>query len=316
LPTFNKINVAQALLKEMISIKERFDENKNNMINKIKFYCYTFYKYLILSKEINDYCNTKKELNDRNTYILANVASNKISPGFYNLIYKFLFFIRNNNKYMLKIIDKCHIRYIPTLSYFIANFCYENTICNNNSFIQEELQLIIYFLIEKIIYKNPEEILTYDDKIFLYNLLSYLIRKVDINNYLNEIFCDIITQVNNNKNNFIMEIKKEINDIDKIKNQKKLLFQKIKENDFEELNDKIKKIDKFFIDNDTPFEYLSEKLHYYENVKEKDQISLAMIYYLENNFNELMDETKEEDKFRNYYYFNILLDKSEKKNNK
>ena len=133
---------------------------------------------------------------------------------------------------MLRIINRCYINDIDQLSYFIAHFCYENTINNNNSFIQEELQLIIYFLIEKIIYKNPEEILTYDEKIFLYNLLSYLIRKVDINNYLNEIFCDIITQVNNNKNNFIMEIKKEINDIDKIKNQKKLLFQKIKENDF------------------------------------------------------------------------------------
>ena len=317
LPTFNKMSVTQALLKEMVSIKDRFDENKNKMIEKIQFNTYKYYKNLIISKEIHDNCILKEEgQNDRGTYTLISNANKVLDEHLYLPIYNFLFLLRNNNKYMLRIINRCYINDFDQLSYFIAHFCYENTINNNNSFIQEELQLIIYFLIEKIIYKNPEEILTYDDKIFLYNLLSYLIRKVDINNYLNEIFCDIITQVNNNKNNFIMEIKKEINDIDKIKNQKKLLFQKIKENDFEELNDKIKKIDKFFIDNDTPFEYLSEKLHYYENVKEKDQISLAMIYYLENNFNELMDETKEEDKFRNYYYFNILLDKSEKKNNK
>ena len=353
LPTFNKINVAQALLKEMISIKERFDENKNNMINKIKFYCYTFYKYLILSKEINDYCNTKKELNDRNTYILANVASNKISPGFYNLIYKFLFFIRNNNKYMLKIIDKCHIRYIPTLSYFIANFCYENTICNNNSFIQEELQLIIYFLIEKIINNNPEEILNNKEQKFLYHLLKYIIRKPDMKNYLNILLYDLILKLEKSKKDFIKElIKREIKEGEKLKSQKKSLVErgkmqtdinflkfnvnkkepmpeekkksllnrmKTKGSSSKELtqisgfekkktnkDDFFEKIDNFFVKNDASFAYISEKLSYYENLKEKDEAVLAFIYFLENTFSILVSKPKQGDLFRNNYYFGLL----------
>ena len=36
LPLFSKISLSQALLKEMISKKELFEENKNKMIEKIK----------------------------------------------------------------------------------------------------------------------------------------------------------------------------------------------------------------------------------------------------------------------------------------
>ena len=36
LPTFNKICFAQNLLKEMNSLKERFDDNKNKMISQIE----------------------------------------------------------------------------------------------------------------------------------------------------------------------------------------------------------------------------------------------------------------------------------------
>ena len=40
LPIFNKISLVQALLKEMLSIKERFEENKDKMLEKIQFYCF------------------------------------------------------------------------------------------------------------------------------------------------------------------------------------------------------------------------------------------------------------------------------------
>ena len=353
LPVFNKINLSQVLLKEMISKKERFDENKNKMIGKIKYFCYTYYKNLLLSKEINEKCKLKDEIKERYKYTLINSASQAIDKDFYPLIYNFLFFLRNNNKYMLKILNRCHTRYIKKLSYFIAHFCYENTINNNNSFIQEELQLIIYFLIEKIINRNCEEILTYNQDIFLYKLFEYLIRKVDIKNYLDDLLSEPILKLERAKNSFMIElVKKEKSDGEKSKNQKKMLVQKgklqtdirvlnsnkkekisdakkeallermgrniLKSNNANENSDeKYEKIDTFFIRNNVNSKYISEKLSFYENLKEKDQISLAMIYFLENHFSILISKAKEDDKFSNNYFFGFFAkDKTEKKDQK
>ena len=353
LSVFNKINVSQCLLKKMISKKERFDENKNKMIEKIKHYSYTYYKNLLLSKEINEKCKIKDEVNDNYRYILINNSSEAIEKEFYPSIYNFLFFLRNNNKYMLKILNRCHTKYIKKLSYFIAHFCYENTINNNSSFIQEELQLIIYFLIEKIINRNYEEILTYGQEIFLYKLLEYLIRKVDIKNYLDDLLSDPILKLERAKNSFIIElVKKEKSDGEKSKNQKKMLVQKgklqtdirllnsnkretisddkkqallermgrniLKANSTNTSNDnKYEKIDNFFVKNNVTSKYISEKLSFFENLKEKDQISLAMLYFLENHFSSLISKAKEDDKFSNNYFFGLFAkDKTEKKDQK
>ena len=239
LPTFNKINLVQILLKEMLSTKGRFDDNKNKMIEKIKFNSYKYYKSIISSREIND--NFKSKESERQTYTLINNSSKTIEKGLYNKIYNFLFLLRNNNAHMLKIINRCKYKNIKNLSYFIAHFFYENTINSNNSFIQIELQLIIYFLLEKIIYKNPEELFYYDQKkeekdkkekdleydSFLYRLLEALIRKPEIGNYLNIILTDLIIQMEKGKNKFILELlKKQVNDGDKSKKQNKNILQK------------------------------------------------------------------------------------------
>lgn len=208
LPIFNKISLVQAILKEMLSIKERFEENKNKMLEKIQFYCFKYYKRLILSKEIYDNCNFKNDLSDHKTYILNSNASKSIDKNIYKTIYKFLFFLRNNNKYMLKIINSCHKVYIEKLSHFIAHFFYENTINNKSSFVQEELQLIIYLLIEKIICQNYEDILNYSSDTFLYSLINSLTLKADVRNYLNVLLSDLIIQIENGKHDFIFELVK------------------------------------------------------------------------------------------------------------
>ena len=136
LPIFSKISLAQALLKEMISIKGRFDDNKNKMIEKIQSKCYTYYKNLIISQEIYDNCILKDDEN-RWTYILKNNSKKVIDSMIYLPVYNFLFLLRNNNKIMIRLINRCHTKYMDAMSYFIAHFCYENTINNKNSFIQE-----------------------------------------------------------------------------------------------------------------------------------------------------------------------------------
>ena len=308
LPLFSKISVAQALLKEMVSIKERFDENKNKMIEKIQHNCYTYYKNLITSKEIYDKCKlSEDDKSERMTYILKNNADKEIDPYFYIPIYNFLFILRNNNKYMLKLLSRCHKYYFDQLSYFLAHLCYENTINRNNSFVQEELQLIIYFLIEKIISKNPDEILTYDENTILYKLLANLITKVDINNYLNELLSDLIIQIDKDKNN-LDEIEnkdnKENND-DKTKNIRKIYIQKAKENNDTIFNENDIEFN-FFIKNDTPFNLIIEQIDYFLNLKEKDKITNAMIYFLQ-TIAEVDEDPNKKDLYRNIYYFGFLL---------
>ena len=231
---------------------------------------------------------------------------------------------------MLKILNRCNTNYYQKLSYFIAHLCYENTISSNNIFIQDELQLIIYFSIERIIFRNPDEILTYNNEYFLYKLREHLIMKVDLNNFLNSLLADLILDIEKGKNSFILELVKK-NDRPKQKTmliqkgkmqtdirlqssykkermsydqQQKLLDRMNKKdgNVKKEIEKEVKKemtvdkVDDFFIKNDTTFEFISQKLSYYENLKEKDQISLGMIYFLENHFKDLTSEhEKEED---------------------
>ena len=377
LPIFNKISLVQALLKEMLSIKERFEENKDKMLEKIQFYCFKYYKRLVLSKEIYDNCNFKNDLSEHKTYILNSNASKSIEKNMYRTIYNFLFFLRNNNKYMLKIIDSCHKVYKEKLSHFIAHFFYENTINNKNSFVQEELQLIIYLLIEKLINQNYEDILNYNSDIFLYSLISSLTLKPDIRNFLNILLSDLIIQIENGKHDFIIElVKREKNcptknikktlrsfktevhflkknisiqkkgtidgtkhEIKNINKAQELLNRAndIKANYNSELNDKeaskerkdnnMEELDSneikkrfqnrithdFYIENDVDFKYIFEKLTNHENLKEKNKISLAMIYFLGNHFTQLTSKIKGQEKFRNTFYFSII---NEKKNDK
>ena len=199
--TFNKIKKLQTLLKEMISMKKRFEINKNKITDKINKNCFNYYNNKIKMKEIYDYCesnNLEKHIN----YILINEPEQLLGNIFkhiYNDIYNFIFLLRNNNKMIIKLIDNCEINDYPNLCDFLINFFYEDTI--NSSFIQEELMLIIYLIFEKkILEKLPEEMLTTsgeysynffrNEKNIVYFILKSLSRKADIRNFLCSILVD------------------------------------------------------------------------------------------------------------------------------
>ena len=204
IPTFNKLCLAQNLLKEMYSLKERFEENKEKMIGKISLNCYKFYKNKLYSKEVYDYFDSNN-LEERNNYKLL------VNPKFlqekkYKCIYDFLFILRNNNMLTMKIINKCNPEYYKDLSYFIIHFFYEDT--TNCSFFREEQLLFIYLLLEdKIINKLPLKLNSsivkkdsdlYNKEInnsFLYHLFNSLSRKSDIRNYLCSVFTDSIQKL-------------------------------------------------------------------------------------------------------------------------
>jgi len=206
LTTINKIIKLQKLLKEMISMKKRFETIKTNIIDKINKNCFNFYKNKIGIKEIYDYCQSKKP-EEHTSYTLVKDSKQffqDINRDIYDDVYNFLFFIRNNNKIMLQLIDKCDIKDYEELCVFLTNFCYEDTI--NSSFIQEELMLLIYLIFEKNIYeKLPEQIKNTDNEFsfsifrnkenIIYYILRSLSRKADIRNFLCSILVDSITKL-------------------------------------------------------------------------------------------------------------------------
>ena len=211
LSTFNKMKKLQYLLKEMISLKKTFEINKNKIIDKINQNCFNYYKNKINMKEIYDYCQSKN-LEDHISYSLIKDPKNYLNDFLkdsYDDIYKFIFILRNNNKMMLQLIDSCQQNDYDNLSDFLINFFYEDTI--NSSFIQEELMLIIYLILEKNIMGEllPKEML-FNNHEYSYNILrneknifshilKSLSRKADIRNFFCSILIDSINKLQGNR---------------------------------------------------------------------------------------------------------------------
>ena len=319
LPTFNKISLSQALLKEMISKKELFEENKNKMLDTIKSYNYKYFKNIILSKEIYDNCKLRKDIKEHQTYKISNDPSKKIKKSIFPKVSKFLFLIRNNNNYMMKILNGTHNRYIKEVSYFLCHLFYENTITNDMSFISKELQLIIYLQMEKIINKNSSEILLYNKDTFLFRLIEALIRKPSIKYYLDILLKDLIididkkekmnklnlkTKKENSKNNDSGKIKRSLADLGKLKTeanflkkhkaiQSSFLFDKkefkkpqnnIKEKEINKNKDKNNFNNIYNEFNDVDSKFIFDKL---TNLKKDENLYIALNYIYSHHFSKV-----------------------------
>ena len=214
--TFDKVAKLQNILKEISSMKIRFEANKDRILEKIKDNTFKFYENKINIKEILDYCqsdNLEEFIKYSLIYEPIEYFKEK-GKDIYKDIYNFIFLIRNNNKLMLKLIDKCDKEDYENLSDFLVNFCYEDTI--SSSFIQEELMLLIYLILEKNILKLPKEILNNDNNIsfdlfrndenLIYHLLRALSRKADVRNFLSSILLDSINNLQENRKNLSLDI--------------------------------------------------------------------------------------------------------------
>ena len=187
LPTYKKIYILQGLLKEMKSIKERFEDNKQHMLDKISKNCYNYYKSKIGIKEIYDYCRSNSPEIHTN-YILLENSKEKLSTD-YDLLYNILFLLRDNNDIIINMIKNCPENSYEQLSDFLVNYFYENTI--DSTFNEEELIVIIYLIIEDlIIIKMPKVFPPTSNKTQSYlvsNILYYffksLTRKADVRNF-------------------------------------------------------------------------------------------------------------------------------------
>lgn len=147
LPTYKKICLLQGLLKEMKSIKERLEDNIDNLLKNISQNCFYYYKSKIEMKEIYDYCQCENHEINLN-YILCENTKEKLCKD-YKILYDVLFLLREDYNIMLLIIKNCSDNCYEALADFLVNFFYENTV--NSSFNEEELMILIYLLLEELI---------------------------------------------------------------------------------------------------------------------------------------------------------------------
>ena len=285
LTTFQKIIKLQEDLKIISSIKQQFEENRRKMIEKIILGCQNYFKNKISMKKIFDYC-TNNEPERVYEYILLTDKQAKESLGNnYNNLFNFFFILRNDNNLMLKLIENFEKENYEDISDFLVNFCYEDTI--NNSFIQEEMLILIYLLLEKYIFKIDikNNNLSYEDYYetyiksnILYPIFISLTRKADVRNYLCNILSDIILYMENLGNILTVDIG-NIHDI-------------IRQNEEE------KNLDKSYMKNRIKTLKNREMKHYLKNLTnsiKKSEIRDSGVFERKTTIEKIMQELGEND---------------------
>ena len=362
LSTFNKICLAQNLLKEMNSFKERFDDNKNKMIDEIGQNCFKYYKKKIMIKEIYDNFDS----NNLDKYINYNVVNNPesvLEKDIYNSIYNFIFLIRNSYSSLMKMINYCDAFNSKNLSYFFIHLFYEDI--SSCSFLQEELLIFSFFVFNKFINKTMPNKLEYSNNFnnasfysdFSYFIIKLFLKKIDIRNYFSSFIKDLLTKIEDyndnlspdliiisNKLGILLEdlnIKRETNLVEDFDNKKgcmelkkrikglidnsnSLIDKKIKEkmsqiDSMQEKANSIKtnknmptkedfyKLDPFFEKENISLPFLFEKLTFYQNMKNKNDIDFALVYYFENIVDKIINQGEPVDIFSNILLKNNLI---------
>ena len=211
LSTYEKVQILQRLLKEMKSIKERFEENINIMLERLKNNCKDYYKNQIGMKAIYDYCKSNNPEKYYN-YVLVEKNEERFGQKNYEIINKIIFLIRNNNDLLLELIENCPSNSFEQFADFLVNFLFNNTI--DSSFNEEELIIIIYLIIEKnILYvdeatkKIKDEKSIYSKKCFIHYLFKYLTRKPDLRSFTHSILSKYIIQFEEYNDSLSIEAK-------------------------------------------------------------------------------------------------------------
>ena len=336
LSTFNKICLAQNLLKEMYSFKERFDDNKNKMIDEIGQNCFKYYKKKIIIKEIYDNFDSNN-LDQYINYNLINNPDSVLDKDIYKSIYNFLFLIRNHYSSLMKIINYCDSENAKNLSFFFTHLFYEDI--SSCSFLQEELLIFTFYIFKKLINKTMPSHLENSNNInnnifysdFSFFIMNFLMKKIDIKNYFCSFIKDILNKIedyNDNlspdleiiskntgilllEDNIKIEINKKEKSVDEESNIKlKERLKKLIENSNNILAKKIKDIkesiktnesnknnennyellDPFFEKENISLSFLFEKLTYYQNIKNKNDLDFALLYYFENITQEIISK--------------------------
>ena len=216
LTTFQKIIKLQQDLKIISSIKQQFEGNRKNMIEKIKEGCQKFFTNKITMKKIFDYCSNIDPEKVYEYNLLTDEQTKNLLNNYYNNLFEFFFVLRNDNNLMLNLIENFNKENYENISDFLVNFYYEDII---NIFNQEEILILIYLLLEKYIIRTNQNSdinnnnSLYEDcyssiikKTILYPIFTSLTRKPDIRNFLKNILSELILSIEKNEIIFAVDI--------------------------------------------------------------------------------------------------------------
>ena len=196
--SFNKLRNLQKTLKQESALRETFTRNKDEILKSIDQSCFAFYTAKLGLFE--QYENSLPEL-EKEHFILTENASCTL-PQCIDPLYKLMFYFRNDNHLMLRLIGACERSSHELLANFIAHFCYENVFSSEP--ISESFMVIITFLLEKEVdalsHIGDVDMFLNESSSFLHTLLVSLSRKHHIRRYLDIVLKDIIIDFENLNN--------------------------------------------------------------------------------------------------------------------
>ena len=327
LPTIQKIFIVQNLLKEMISIKERFHDNKQKLIDKMDSNSFKYFKNSILIKQIYDYSDSMK-LETPLNYSLSKDKIEELSKfeeENKNFVIDFFFELRNNNSLMIKIMEEMNSKYYEQLSYFIVHFLYENPTSSSSS--QDELILITYLIFEKFIPNflrdliNEEMLMVNSEdseekkKNFLYYYFLAFTRKAEVRNYISSILYDNIIELENSQRAFNLKIRSIHKSIVEEENEKIKKGLKKKNSTFNtQISSKIEQIvkNKSILHKSTLVDDSSDLKNEIYNVNLKPRLS-SDLNNLANNKKEQLENFFKKNDFTKVVLSKLLADLNAKK---
>ena len=204
---FIKLKHLQDTLKHETALRDTFTRNKEEITRDIERACFEYYQKKIKIHEL--YENSVPELVKENYVLSENSAM--VLPQCIDPLNKLMFYFRNDNRYMLRLLGLSTPETHETLANFIGHFCYENIFSGEQ--FPEALMVVITFLFEKEIDKlrniNDIESFLNDSSSFLHRLFISLSRKPELRHYLDLVLKDIVIDFENlnnktnEKNSFI-----------------------------------------------------------------------------------------------------------------
>ena len=226
--SFNKLKKLQLSLKEEVALNDIYFENRDNLLKKIEKNCFEYFQkrmsiqeiYDHVSLSLIDYSNKKKNIK----YIVSEKPQNEINQCF-DPLYKLLFYFRESNELLLKLIENCPIENFEQLANFLCHYFFVNIF--SSSFLNENLLTLIYLLLEKEVDKiqSITSFVPFLDPAqnFTARLLRCLSRKDEVKVYLETILKKLLIRTSgllrNQSNNLFIGL--ELNKIyNIIKNRK------------------------------------------------------------------------------------------------
>ncbi len=191
--SLNHLHKLQQILKEEIALREIFQNNKEELLQKIESNTYEYYKKKLSIQEI--YFNNKELNPTEKKYIKYELSKDCQSelPQCIDPLTKLFFYFRNNNEMLLKLINKIDNSKYEEFANFLCHFFYVDVFSSTS--INEPLLVLIYLLIEKDINEikdiNHMEFLD-PSKTFISVLLKSLTRRDDVKVYFETIINKLV----------------------------------------------------------------------------------------------------------------------------